>query len=167
MEQLIVRLLLTIAAKVVFWVGYTFLQKPSSFKFLSILEEKCVAHINIEANKCKFLLTNVSQNVFWVSYTFLQKLSSFKFDSILEENCVLNIINGAINCKTFVDNCCKNCVWVSYTFLQKPSFFNLFEIEHHFEEVYLFLKTTIFGKSMFEGLDGVEMWWGKNSFTIK
>ena len=44
-------LLLTIAAKVVFWVGYTFLQKPSSFKFLSILEEKCVAHINIATIK--------------------------------------------------------------------------------------------------------------------
>ena len=104
MEHSNVRLLLTIAAKVVFWVGYTFLQKPSSFKFLSILEEKCVAHINIEAIKCKFLLTNVSQNVFWVSYIFLQKLSSFKFYSILEENCGTDIINGAIKSKLFVGN---------------------------------------------------------------
>ena len=69
MEQLIVRLLLTIAAKVVFWVGYTFLQKPNSFKFLSILEENCVAHINIEAIKCKFLLTNVSQNQVFSIYS--------------------------------------------------------------------------------------------------
>ena len=107
MEQLNVRLLLTIAAKVVFWVGYTFLQKPSSFKFLSILEENCVVHINNGAIKCKFLLTNVSQNGFWVSYTFLQKLSSFKFYSILEENCVADINNRTFKCKTFVDKCCK------------------------------------------------------------
>ena len=38
--------------KKVFWVAYTFLQKPSSFKFLSILEENCVAHINNAAIKC-------------------------------------------------------------------------------------------------------------------
>ena len=70
-------------------MGYTFLQKPSSFKFLSILEENCVAHINNGAIKCKFLLTNVSQNGFWVSYTFLQKLSSFKFYSIFNsEFCI-------------------------------------------------------------------------------
>ena len=162
MEHLNVRLLLTIAAKVVFWVGYTFLQKPSSFKFLSILEEKCVAHINIATIKCKFLLTNVSQNVFWVSYTFLQKLSSFKFYSILEENCVLNIINGAIKCKTFVDNCCKNCVWVSYTFLQKPSLFKQFWIWPSFSRNFsFFLKSTILRKSTFEGFDCVEMWWGR------
>ena len=148
--------------KKVFWVGYTFLQKPSSFKFLSILEENCVANINHGAIKCKFLLTNVSQNVFWVSYTFLQKLSSFKFYSILEENCVVNIINGAIKCKTFVDNCCKNCVWVSYTFLQKPSLFKQFWIWPSFSKKFLFfLKSTILGKSTFEGFDCVEMWWGR------
>ena len=31
--------------KKVFWVGYTFLQKSSSFKFLNILEENCSADI--------------------------------------------------------------------------------------------------------------------------
>ena len=75
--------------KKVFWVAYTFLQKPSSFKFLSILEENCGADINNGTIKCKFLLTNVSKNGRWVSYTFLQKLSSFKFYSILEENFVV------------------------------------------------------------------------------
>ena len=108
--------------KKVFWVAYTFLQIPSSFKFLSILEEKCVAHINIATIKCKFLLTNVSQNVFWVSYTFLQKLSSFKFYSILEENCGADIINGAIKCKTFVDNCCKSCLLSGLYFPTKTKF---------------------------------------------
>ena len=110
-------------------MGYTFLQKPSSFKFLSILEENCVAHINIEAIKCKFLLTNVSQNVFWVSYTFLQKLSSFKFYSILEEKCVVNIINGAIKCKTFVDNCCKSCLLSGLYFPTKTKFL---QVSQHF-----------------------------------
>ena len=156
MEQLNVRLLLTIAAKVVFWVGYTFLQKPSSFKFLSILEENSDAHINIEAIKCKFLLTNVSQNVFWVSHNFLQKLSSFKFYSILEENCVVHINIGRMKCKTFVDNCCKNCV------CKGQVFWNISEFDHHFQEISLFVKLTILGKSIFEGFDGVEMWWGRN-----
>ena len=107
MEQLNVRLLLTNAAKKGLLSGYTFLQKPNSFKFLSILEENCVAHINNGAIKCKFLLTNVSKNGLWVGYTFPQKLSSFKFYSILEENCVADIINGAFKCNTFVDKCCK------------------------------------------------------------
>ena len=75
---------------------YTFQQKSSSFKFLSILEEKCVAHINIGTFKRKFLLTNVSKNGRWVNYTFLQKLSSFKFYGILDENCAANIINGRL-----------------------------------------------------------------------
>ena len=77
--------------KKVFWVAYTFLQKPSSFKFLSILEENCVAHIKNGAIKCKFLLTNVSKNGLWVGYTFLQKLSSFKFYSILEEKELIHL----------------------------------------------------------------------------
>ena len=115
--------------KKVFWVGYTFLQKPSSFKFLSILEENCVANINHGAIKCKFLLTNVSQNVFWVSYTFLQKLSSFKFYSILEENCGADIINGAIKCKTFVDNCCKSCLLSGLYFPTKTKFL---QVSQHF-----------------------------------
>ena len=87
-------------------MGYTFLQKPSSFKFLSILEENCGADINNGTIKCKFLLTNVSKNGRWVSYTFLQKLSSCKFYSILDENCGADIINGTFKCKAFVDKCC-------------------------------------------------------------
>ena len=35
------------------------------------------------------------------------------------------------------------------------------ELEQHFQEISLFVKSTILGKSIFEGLDGVEMWWGK------
>ena len=35
------------------------------------------------------------------------------------------------------------------------------EFEHHFREISLFVKSTILGKSIFEGLDGIEMWWGK------
>ena len=82
--------------KKVFWVAYTFLQKPSSFKFLSILEENYGADINNGTIKCNFLLTNVSKNGRWVSYTFLQNLHSFKFYCILEENCVADIINGRL-----------------------------------------------------------------------
>ena len=35
------------------------------------------------------------------------------------------------------------------------------EFDHHFQEISLFVKSTILGKSIFGGLDGVEMWWGK------
>ena len=110
-------------------MGYIFLQKPSSFKFLSILEENCGADINNETIKCKFLLINVLKKGRWVSYTFLQKLSSCKFYSILEENCVLNIINGAINCKTFVDNCCKSCLLSG---LYLPAKAKFFQVSQHF-----------------------------------
>ena len=47
-------------------MGYTFLQKPSSFKFLSILEENCGADINNGTIKCKFLSSNVSKQCFFL-----------------------------------------------------------------------------------------------------
>ena len=77
-EHLNVKLLLTKAAKKVFWVAYAFLQKLSSFKFYSILEENCVADINNEAFECNIFVDNCCKNRFWVSYTFLQKPSLFK-----------------------------------------------------------------------------------------
>ena len=44
----------------------------------------------------------------------------------------------------------------------KSQVFSIFsEFEHHFQEISLFVKSTILGKSIFEGFDGVEMWWGK------
>ena len=92
--------------------------------------------------------TSESTSLGKYSNTLVQKLCSFKFFSILEENCDANIIIGTFNCETFV----------SY----KSQVFSIFsEFEHHFEEISLFVKSTILGKSIFEGLDGVEMWWGK------
>ena len=107
---------------------YTFLEKSSSFKFLSILEEKCVAHINIGTFKRKFLLTNVSKNGRWVNYTFLQKLSSFKFLSILEENGVAHIKNGRIKCELLLTIAANVVFWVGYTFLQKLNSFKFLNI---------------------------------------
>ena len=77
-EHLNVKLLLTNAAKKVFWVAYAFLQKLSSFKFYSILEENCVADINNEAFECNIFVDNCCKNRFCVSYTFLQKPRLFK-----------------------------------------------------------------------------------------
>ena len=77
MRHLNVRLLLTNVSKNGFWVSYTFLQKLSSFKFYSILEENCVVHINNGAIKCKTFVDNCCKNCVWVSYTFLQKPSLF------------------------------------------------------------------------------------------
>ena len=75
MKHLNVIFLLTNAAKNGRWVSYTFLQKSSSFQFLSI----CGADINNETFKCEvFLLTNAAKNGRWVRYTFLQKPRSFK-----------------------------------------------------------------------------------------
>ena len=111
-----------------FWVAYTFLQKPSSFKFLSILEENCVANINHGAIKCKFLLTNVSQNVFWVSYTFLQKLSSFMFYSNLEKIVVSTSLMEQLNVRLLLTIAAKVVFWVGYTFLQKWSSFKFLRI---------------------------------------
>ena len=82
-----------------------------------------------------------------------------------QENCGACVINGAIKCKLFVGKYLKTCRWVSYTFLQKPSLFNHFWIRASFSRIFLFVKSTILGKSIFGGFDGVEMWWRKNSFT--
>ena len=72
------------------WVSNTFVQKPCSFKFFSILEENCGADLSR-----------------WVSHTFLQKRCSFKSFSISEENCAADIINETFKCKIFVGKCCK------------------------------------------------------------
>ena len=113
--------------KKIFWVAYTFLQKPSFLKFFSILEENCGADIINGTIKCKFLLTNVSQNVFWVSYTFLQKLSSFKFYNNLEENCVVDINTEAIKCKTFVHKCFKELSLGKLYFPTKTKFLQVLQ----------------------------------------
>ena len=146
----------------VFWVTYTFLQKPSSFKLIIILEENCGADINSRTIKWKFLLTNVSQNSRWVSHTFLQKLSSFKFYSILEENCVADINNEAFECNIFVDNCSKNSFWVSYTFLQKPSLFKDFWIWASFSRNFFVCKIKDFGE-----INIWRFWWRRNVMKTK
>ena len=147
--------------KKVFWVGYTFLQKPSSFKFLSILEENCVAHINNGAIKCKFLLTNVSKNGLWVGYTFLQKLSSFKFYNILEEIVLSTSLMKQLNVRLLLTIAATTVFgWVILSY-KSQVFSNISEFDHHFQEISFFWKSTILGKSIFESLDCVEMWWGK------
>ena len=72
--------LLTKAAKNGRWVSYTFLQKLSSFKFCSILEENCAADINDRAFKCKnFVDKRCKKTSFeWVMFSYKsQVLSSF------------------------------------------------------------------------------------------
>ena len=123
MEELIVRLLLTNAAKNGPWVSYTFLQKPGSFKRLSILEENCGADIINVTFKCKTFGNKGSKTCSWMSYTFLQKPCSFKRFSILEENCVADINNVRFKCKTFVDKCCKKRSLSKLYFPTKARFF--------------------------------------------
>ena len=67
MEHLNVTLLFTNAAQNGPWVSYTFLQKPRSFKRLSILEENCGADIINVTFKCKTFVNKGSKTVLgWV-----------------------------------------------------------------------------------------------------
>ena len=131
MEHFNVTFLLTNATKNGRWVGYTFPQKPKSFKFLSISEENCGADIINGTFKCKifeFCCQMLQKRGRWVLYTFPQKLLSFKRFSILEENCNADIINVAFKCRTFVVQYCQNGLWVGNTFLQKLLSFKRFSI---------------------------------------
>ena len=65
------------------WVSYTFLQKPHSFKRLSILEENCGADIINVTIKCDLFVDKCLKTCRWVSYTFLQKPSLFNHFWIL------------------------------------------------------------------------------------
>ena len=73
MKQLNVRFLLTNCP----WVSYIFLQKSSSFKRFSILEENCGADIINVTFKCDLFVDRCLKTCRWVSYTFLQKPSLF------------------------------------------------------------------------------------------
>ena len=110
-------------------MGYTFLQKPSSFKFLSILEEKCGADISNGTIKRKFLLTNVSKNGRWVSYTFPQKLSSCKFKSILKKIVVPTSLTEHLNVRLLLTNVAKKGLLSGLYF---PTKTNFFQVSQHF-----------------------------------
>ena len=91
------------------WANNTFVQKPCSFQFFSILEENCGADLSR-----------------WVSHTFLQKRCSFKSFSILEENCVPTSLMKHLNVRLLLANAVKSGRWVSHTLLQKSCFFKKF-----------------------------------------
>ena len=92
------------------WASNTLVQKPSSFKFFSILEENCGADLSRS-----------------VSHTFLQKCCSFKSFSILEENCASDITNETFKCKTFVGKCCKKLPLSKLYLPTKALFFQVFQ----------------------------------------
>ena len=119
--------MLSNAAKKGRWVGYTFPQKPLSFKRFSILEEKCVADIINVAFKCKTFVVKYCKNCLWVGNTFLQKPLSFKRFSILEENCVADINNETFKCKFFVGKCCKKRPLSKLYLPTKVLFFQIFQ----------------------------------------
>ena len=107
------------------------------------------------------LQEKTSESCLWASNTLVQKPCFLKFFSILKENCAANIINGTFKCKTFVGKCSKKRPLSKLYLPTKAKSFQSFlnssifsEFEHHF-------LNSILGKSIFEGLDGVEMWWGK------
>ena len=88
-------------------MGYTFPQKPLSFKRFSILEENCSADIINVAFKCKTFVVKYCKNCLWVGNTFLQKPLSFKRFSILEENCGADINNERFKCKCLLANAAR------------------------------------------------------------
>ena len=89
---------------------------------------------------------------------FLQKPCFLKFFSILEENCGTDIINGTFKCKTFVGKYFKKRPLSKlYLPTKAKSFQSFLNSSTILKEISLFVKSTILGKSIFEGLDGVEM----------
>ena len=108
------------------WISHTFIQKRCSFKSFSILEEFCAADIINGTFKCKtFIGKGCKKRPLSKSYHPTKALF-FQVFSILEENCVADIINEAFNCKTLLANAVKSGRWVSHTFLQTPCFFSVF-----------------------------------------
>ena len=128
MKDLNVRLLLTNAAKNCPWVSYTFLQKPRSFKRLSILEENCVADIINVTFKSKTFVTNVPKPLLgWVMLSckslVLLSVSAFGKKIVLPTSIMEELI-----VRLLLTNAAKNGPWVSYTFLQKPRSFKRLSI---------------------------------------
>ena len=70
--------LMTKAAKNGRWVSYSFLQKLSSFKFCSILEENCGADINDRTFKCKTFVDKCCKNLILSGLYFLTKAKFFQ-----------------------------------------------------------------------------------------
>ena len=106
--------------KKVFWVGYTFLLKPSSFKFLSILEENCSPNINYGTFKCKvfvdkcFKERSLGELYFAVSYKVNESNSiwyELQFLQNVQVNQLLRVITARKtgNCK---DTIAKYQVWL-------------------------------------------------------
>ena len=83
------------------WVRYTFLQKPSSFQFLSILEENCGADINNETFKCKTFGDKCCKKLLLGALYFPTKATFFQV--IQHSSCVF---------KKIAENC-NNQMWNS------------------------------------------------------
>ena len=62
----------------VFWVTYTFLQKPSSFKLISILEENCGADIINGTFKCKTFVDKCCKKALLSGLYFPTKVKFFQ-----------------------------------------------------------------------------------------
>ena len=115
--------------------------------------------------ECKLFVVKCWKRCRWVKHNFLEKPSFFKFLSILEENCVADINNESCECNLFVGKCCKTRPLNAKYFPEKPERFQPILNSSIFLKKFLCFESTILRKSIFGPFDGVEFWWGKNSFT--
>ena len=155
MEYLNVQFLLVNAAKHGSWVSYTFVQKPCSFKRFSISEENCGADIINGTFKCKNFVDKCCKKWSLSEYVLLS-ISPFRKKIVVPTSLIEHL-----NVSFLLTDVSKAVVgWVILS-CKSQVFSIISEFEHHFQEISLFVKSTILGKSIFEGFDGVEMWWGK------
>ena len=133
-----------------------FVLLPTSFPIIliiivccqSIFSQKC----SPKFSKAKFCSKTVS-TIFAVFFSFSsQHLKKIVVPASLMEQ---------LNVGFLLTNSSKPVVgWVILS-CKSQVFSIISEFYHHFQEISLFVKSTILGKSIFRGLDGVEMWWGK------
>ena len=131
MKQLNVRLLLTNASKNGRWVSYTFLQKLSSCKFYSILEENCGADIINRTFKCKTFVDKCckkrSFEWFILSYKrqVLSKFSSFE-KKIVVPTSIMEQLNVSF-CWQMFQRTVVGWVILSYKNLSSFNFYSILE----------------------------------------
>ena len=80
---------------------YTFVQKTTLLKFLSILQENCGSDIINRRIKCKSLGENAGKTTVWFNYTFAEKTCFLDVFIILEKECDADINHGTFKCKFF------------------------------------------------------------------
>ena len=124
---------------------------PNQFDYYCLLSINFFSEMQSEVLKSEVLLEDSEYNICWIFFS-AQHLKNIVVPASLMEQ---------LNVGFLLTNTAKPVVgWVILS-CKSQVFSIISEFDHHFQEISLFVKSTILGKSIFEGFDGVEMWWGK------